>query len=82
MRMLAIGVLAVALLASVANAEEICVVGFNIERGFKSDADLATISAQMAEYASTDLWGISESDKNGATVRPGESLMLAMPLSV
>ena len=67
MRMPAIGMLAVALLASAASAEEIRVVGFNNERGFKSDADLAAVSAQMTGYADTDLWRISESEKQGAT---------------
>jgi len=38
MRMPAIGMFAVAPLASAATAEEIRIVEFNIKRGFKSDA--------------------------------------------
>ncbi len=50
-------------------AEEIKVIGFNIERGFKPNADPQFIADQMQNYTATDLWGISENDAQGTTTR-------------
>ena len=45
---------------TVTTAEKIRVIGFNVEAGYKSDADSRTIAQQVKDRSPADLWGFSE----------------------
>ena len=45
-------------------AESFRMIAFNIERGYKSDAELATVLAIMAEIGPADIWALSEVSGN------------------
>ena len=43
-------------------AEEIRMIAFNIERGWKSEAELATVLNIMDDIGSADIWALSEAN--------------------
>lgn len=47
-------------LTMTAQAEQLRVIGFNVEAGWKRDADLETIARQVKDLSPVDLWGFSE----------------------
>lgn len=52
-------------LAMTVQAAELRVIGFNVEAGWKPDADLETIVRQVEALPPTDLWGFSEVTARG-----------------
>jgi len=50
-------------------AEDVRVISFSVEHGWKPDADLETIARQIEGYGNVDLWGLSEVGKTGWAMR-------------
>lgn len=57
-------------LAAPVQAAELRAIALNIEAGWKPDAELASITAQMQRYPAIDLWALSEVTA-GWEVEPG-----------